>query len=318
METFPVEVSILIPVYNEEDNLDALETELFGVLDSLGETFEVIFVDDGSRDRSFEILQRIYRERPETRVLRFVRNFGQQAAYTAAMREARGRAVILMDADLQTPAKHIPEFLAKLREGYDIVYGSRDKNYAPLYRRIGSVFADKLVRRLTGFNIPDSVSGYLALDAALVRRVNHYNERTRYLSGLFAWLSYGRYAVITVSRRPRVAGESKYGFLSLVRIVLNFITVFSTRPLHFATLAGTVIMALALGIGVASVSFFARGAEIPAWSSALAAVLLFVASIQLWSIGILGEYIGRIMGEVRGRPVYLVGEVLDRATEKTE
>src|SRR5690606_31767299 len=221
---YETDLSVVIPVYNEAASLEELRAELWPVLEATGERFEVLFVDDGSRDESPAILRRFVDEDPRVRVIHFARNFGQQMANTAALRHVRGRAVIIMDADLQTPAEHIPALLAKLREGYDIVYGKRQEVRGPLYRRIGTRVANYLICKMTGFEIPDSASGFLALDERLVQRVNRFSDHSRYLSGLFAWLAYGRYAWVPVTRRDRRHGRSHYSVLQLVRIVLNLIT----------------------------------------------------------------------------------------------
>lgn len=306
-----VAVSVLIPVYNEEESLHELRDELIPVLESLGEPFEVLFVDDGSTDRSPAILREFHENDPRLRVIRFARNFGQQMANTAGLRFARGRAVIIMDADLQTPAHYIPAFLSKLREGYDIVYGKRRKIRAPLYRRIGTVVANYLICKMTGFEIPDSASGFLALDEKLVRNVNRYNERSRYLSGLFAWLAYGRYAVIPVDRRTRAHGESRYRIWQLMRIVLNLLTTFSNRPLQLASCAGMGVSVLTGLVGVRWLYLLVREGWRAAEPALFVALLLGVAAMQLLALGVLGEYVGRIYGEVREQPPYVIAEVLD-------
>jgi len=307
-----VEVSIVIPVYNEEASLRPLRDELLPVLEGLGKTFEIVFVDDGSTDGSAAILREFFETDKRVRVIRFARNFGQQMANTAGLRFTHGRAVIIMDADLQTPAAHIPEFLEKLAQGYDIVYGVRPHTIGPLYRRVGSYLADRLIRRVTGFNIPDSVSGYVALDEQLVRKVNRYNDKSRYLSGLFAWLSYGRWAAIPISRRERSTGESKYTIWQLMRLVLNFITSFSTRPLHIASLAGLGTLGMAGLVGLGWLYRLATAGWAQAETVLLAFALFVVGGVQLLAMGVLGEYIGRIYGEVRERPPYLIADVLDR------
>ncbi len=303
-------VSVVIPVYNEEGNLKALWDELKPVLDGLGAPCEAVFVDDGSSDRSPEILADLHARNPEVTVVRFARNFGQQMANTAGLRFARGKAVIIMDADLQTPAEHIPEFLAKLREGCDIVYGVRERIPGPLYRRIGTRIANRFICAMTGFEIPDSASGFLALDRALVERVNRYNDRSRYLSGLFAWLSYGRYGAIPVTRRQRFSGESKYTFHQLVRIVLTFVYSFSVRPLRLILAAGAAVLALSAAAfawaGAVHLGL-APGASGPAW---LTAGMLTIAGFQLSALGAAGVYTAEVYAGVRERPSYVIWEAL--------
>lgn len=306
------DVSVLIPVYNEEENLHELRDELFPILESLDDSFEVVFVDDGSTDRSPQILRQFFEEDPRVRVIRFARNFGQQMALTAGLRHTRGRAVILMDADLQCPVELVPTFLKKLREGYDIVYGQRQKIRAALYRRVGAMFARRLIAKLTGVDVPDSGGGFLVLDERLVRLVNQYDDKARCLSGLFAWLSGGRYTSIPMVRRERKHGQSKYEFHQLLRIVFDLITVWSVRPLQMAFWAGSCVIGLAALLGLRWLYLAARfGAEPGKWTL-LAAALMLVGGIQLWAIGILGSYVGRIFGEVRDHPLYLISDIYER------
>ncbi len=307
-----LELSVLIPVYNEEESLAELRSELFPVLEAIGCTFEVVFVDDGSRDKTPGILRDFYEEDERIRVIRFVRNFGQQMATTAGLRHCRGRAVIIMDADLQSPPHHIPELLDKLNEGYDIVYGVREESIGPLYRRLGSVAANYLIGRLTGVYYPDAASGFLALNDDLVRSVNRFNQKTRYLSTLFAWLSYGRHAAVTVSRRPRKYGHSNYRFWQLVRITVNLITNWSTRPLHFALWAGFGVSGVA-GLVLLRWLYIVwtegwRGGELTLYTTAI----LVVGAVNLFALAIMSAYISRIYGEVRENPPYVIGDIMER------
>jgi dolichol-phosphate mannosyltransferase len=289
-----------------------LWAELHPVLEGLGETYEVVFVDDGSTDGSRAFLSDLHGQDHHVRVVRFVRNFGQQMANTAGLHFARGRAVVLMDADLQSPARYIPDLLAKLREGYDLVYGKRVKLTGPLYRRIGTRIANWLIVKMTGADMPDSSSGFLALDEGLVRNVNHYQERSRYLSGLFAWLSYGRSTWIPVERRPRKHGDSKYSFFSLAAIVLTFIARFSTRPLHLALWAGSAVITIAALLGLLWIVLFVTQGWAVSQTALLASVILFSNGLVLIALGVMGDYVGRIYGEVREQPAYLVAEVLEQ------
>lgn len=307
-----LELSVLIPVYNEEESLEELQRELFPVLEKLERSFEVVFVDDGSRDATPQILRDLFEADVRIRVIRFVRNFGQQMATTAGLRHCRGRAVIIMDADLQSPPHHIPELLAKLDEGYDIVYGVREESTGPLYRRMGTIVANYLIGKLTGVYYPDVASGFLALKDDLVRSVNRFNQKSRYLSTLFAWLSYGRSASVTVSRRPRKYGHSHYRFWELVRITVNLITNWSTRPLHFALWAG-------FGVAGFTGIIFLRWVYL-LWSEGWRAgemtlytvAVLTVGAVNLFALGIMSAYISRIYGEVRENPPYVIGDILER------
>ncbi len=305
-------LSVLIPVYNEEESLAELRSELIPVLEAIGCTFEIVFVDDGSRDDSPNILREFFEKDERIRVIRFVRNFGQQMATTAGLRHCRGKAVIIIDADLQSPPHHIPELLAKLNEGFDIVYGVREESTGPLYRRMGTVAANYLIGRLTGVYYPDAASGFLALNDDLVRSVNRFNQKTRYLSTLFAWLSYGRHAAVPVSRRPRKYGQSHYQFWQLVRITVNLITNWSTRPLHFALWAGFGV-AGAAGLALLRWLYLLwtegwRGGEMTLYTTAI----LVVGAVNLFALAIMSAYISRIYGEVRENPPYVIGDIMER------
>jgi polyisoprenyl-phosphate glycosyltransferase len=310
--TYDVDLSVVIPVYGEEDNLEPLRAELIPILEATGRRFEVVFVDDGSRDRSPAILRRFVDADSRLRAVFFARNYGQQMANTAGLRHARGRAVIIMDADMQTPAENIPDFLAALDEGYDIVYGVREKVAVPVYRRVGTRFANWLICRMTGFRIPDSASGFLALDRKLVANVNFYNERARYLSGLFAWLSYGRYTAISVKRRPRLHGESNYNIWTLARLVVNFVTRFSAEPLILCAYAGLALLATA---PITILGYFtAILYQDWAWAegAAYAGLLLAIGGMILLHVGLLGAYVGRIYNDVRQNPLYVIIDVYEQ------
>lgn len=303
-------ISIVIPVFNEQDNLEALWEELLPILEALDEPFEVVFVDDGSSDGSAAILRDLHERDGRVRVIRLARNFGQQMAVTAGFHHARGDAIVLMDADLQTPPQHIPEFVAKLRAGYDVVYGKRKRRVGRWYRRMGTVLANRFICSVTGFNIPDSASGFLGLNGRFVRQINRYNDRSRYLSGLFAWLSYGRYAVVPVERRERLHGESKYTFYQLVRLVITIATNFSNRPLALTGWMAAASGIAALAVGTRGVVLCATGQWGLAATPLSAAWLMGMGTVYLAGVAITGIYIGRIYSEVRERPPFVLWETI--------
>lgn len=307
------DISVVVPVFNEEGNIANLYGRLKTTLEPLDCTFELLFVDDGSRDASYERLAALYRDDERVRVIRFVRNFGQQMAVAAGFQHARGRAIVLIDADLQTAPEDIPLLLAKLAEGYDIVYGVRERRKDPLVRRAGSWCMSHLLYRVTGIDIPDSASGFIALDRRFVENINLFNERSKYLSGLFAWLSYGRWAAVPVKHESRKRGQSNYNFAKLVALGLNFVCSFSSLPLQFATFAGAFLGTLGiLGMLASVFAVMIWGLDTISALCLLAAAMTLMAAVQLASIGILGEYVGRIFTEVRERPPYVIAETLER------
>jgi dolichol-phosphate mannosyltransferase len=307
-----VELTVVVPVFDEEGNLDHLHERLTSVLENHEESYELLFIEDGSTDSSFAKLRALHESDRHVRVVRFVRNFGQQMAVAAGFRYARGNTVVLIDADLQTRPEDIPRLCEKLAEGYDIVYGVRGDRQDPLVRRVGSWAMSHLLFRITGIGVPDSSSGFIALDRRFVESVKLYGEKSKYFNGLFAWLSYGRAASVRVEHLPRTSGTSKYTFRELVSLALNFICSFSVLPLRFAAYVGGVFFLLGcIGmLGVLGVWLFAsQSGGLGLWM--LVAVMAAFSGVQLMATGMLGEYLGRVYTEVRERPEYVVREVLD-------
>lgn len=307
-------VTVVIPVCNEEGNLAVLHERLTQTLQQYGKPYEVIYIDDGSRDRSFDSLEGLYERDAAVRVVRLARNFGQQMAISAGFQYARGNVVVLLDADLQVAPEEIPKMVDKLAEGYDIVYGVRTCRVDSLLRRVGSWCMSHLLYRFTGIDLPDNATGFAALDRRFVESIKLFNEKSKYLSGLFAWLSYGRYAAVPVAHSARHAGKTKYTLSQLVALTLNFVCNFSVLPLRFALYVGWGLALLGGGalswLVAARLSGFA-GQDQGVWLI-VSSVVLF-SGVQLVAIGILGEYLGRIYREVRGQPSFIVREVLDRS-----
>lgn len=312
MEENRVDITVLIPVFNEEESLRELHGELCEILGEIGRSFELLFVDDGSTDESPRILQELYDEDDRVRVIRFARNFGQQSAVTAGLKHTRGEVVFIIDSDLQTPIEYMPQFLEKLDAGFDIVFGVRRKTTGPLYRRVGTVAANFLIRKLTGINCPDIASGFIGLNDKLVKNVNKFNEKTRYLTSLFAWLSAGRFATVLVERRPRKYGESHYTVFQLVRIVLNLITNWSTFPLYLSIYASGVVAFVAVLVFIRFIHLIWIENVAQAELALYAALNLGVGAVILLALGVIGAYTSRIYGEVRDNPGYIIANILDR------
>ncbi len=307
-----VELSVAVPVFDEEGNLEHLHERLTSVLEEMGESYELLFIDDGSKDGSFDTLRRLHESDSHVRVVRFARNFGQQMAVAAAFRYVRGSTVVLIDADLQTRPEDIPKLCGKLSEGYDIVYGIRRNRKDPLLRRMGSWAMSHLLFRITGIGVPDSSSGFIALDRRFVESIKLYGEKSKYFNGLFAWLSYGRSASVPVEHLARASGASKYTFRKLVSLALNFVCSFSVLPLRFAAYVGGTFFLLGCAGLLAVLAMWllaSQPASLGLWT--LIAVITVFSGVQLMATGMLGEYLGRIYTEVRGRPEYVIREVLD-------
>ena len=312
-----IDTSVVISAFNEEGNLEELYAELTRVMQGLGVTYELIFIDDGSTDRSFELLRRFHESDKCVRVVRFGRNFGQQAANAVGLKLARGETVVLIDADLQTPPFEIPKLRDKLLEGYDLVYGMRPPRPGPFYRRIGTVLANWFIRKVTGVDVPDAATSFLAINRKLVDDVNLFHDKTRYLCGYPAWLSYGRHASVSVEQRPRKHGRSKYNLWRLVELTITLVTHYTNAPLAVATylgaaliLGGACLLVCGLvGNGLASTS------DVAAFTVPVIGALILLSGVQLTCIGVLGEYVGRTYNETRERPSHVIREVLEHTVE---
>ena len=305
----PVLLSVVIPVFNEEATLDTLFSALRDRLASLGLSYEVVLINDGSRDRTAEMLAEMSRRDSRFRSVHFSRNFGHQAAVTAGLHFARGSAVVVMDADLQDPPELLGQLLDRWREGYHVVYAQRIKRHAegPLKRGIAFAYY-RILRRLTDVDIPTDTGDFCLMDRRVVDLLNSMPERNRYLRGLRAWLGF-RQTAVQFERPPRFAGEPKYTFWKSLALGVNGIVAFSKVPLRFATYLG--ILASALSIVLTLWAIYQRlvGSDtVRGWASNVVVILL-LGGAQLLMIGVVGEYLSRIYDEVKQRPMYVIGEL---------
>jgi len=298
--------SIIAPVFNESKSLLEFITRVSAVMKKLGEPWELVLVDDGSKDRSPElILERAAKDKHIRPVL-FARNFGHQIAVTAGMDYAQGQAVILIDSDLQDPPEVIPELIANWRDGYEVVYAVRRKRKGEsFFKRFTASLFYRLINRITEVDIPLDTGDFRLMDRRVVDVLNQMREHHRFLRGMSAWVGF-RQVGVPYDRAARYAGETHYTLGRMVRLALTAITGFSFFPLQLATYlgfisAGVAIIAIPVVIALrllGSAAFFGQ-------ASTLIAVLFF-GGAQLISLGILGEYIGRLYDEARGRPLYIV------------
>lgn len=285
-----------------------------------GLDYEIVFVDDGSADRTGELLAMLQAGDPHTRVVRFSRNFGHQTAVTAGLEHATGDAVVLIDADLQDPPELIPEFVARWRDGHDVAYGVRtDRPGETRFKLATAKLFYRLLGRLSNTEIPMDTGDFRLMDRRVVNALMSMPERDRFVRGMVAWVGF-RQVAVPYTRAPRFAGESKYPLFRMMRFALDGLTSFSVAPLHAATWIGFIASAMAL-LGVAYALYLRLFTNIwvTGWTALFIAVL-FVGGAQLLSLGIIGEYIGRIYAESKRRPLYLVQERLgfDRATAPAE
>jgi dolichol-phosphate mannosyltransferase len=304
-------LSVVVPLFNEADNVEELLRRIERVIAGLPvapAAYEVILVDDGSRDATLEKLRGAAYADAHLRVISLSRNFGHQIAATAGLDAARGDAVILMDGDLQDPPELIEEFLAKFREGYDVVYATRRRRAGESrFKLFTAALFYRLIRRLTHVSIPVDTGDFRLMSRRVVVALRDSRERHRFIRGLVSWVGF-RQTGIEYDRAERHSGESKYPVSKMLKFAIDGITAFSEIPLRLATWFGFVVSVLAFLVGVYEVALrIFTGYNLPGYTSTIIAIL-FLGGVQLITIGILGEYVGRIYDEIKGRPLYLVAE----------
>jgi undecaprenyl-phosphate 4-deoxy-4-formamido-L-arabinose transferase len=310
LNTVKPELSIVIPVYNEEAGLANLFARLYPAMDKLGLPYEVIFINDGSRDGSVAILAEQYRKRPDvTRVVLFNGNYGQHMAILAGFEQTRGEIVITLDADLQNPPEEIHKLVAKMREGYDYVGSIRRKRQDSAWRTVASKMMNRLRERITNIHITDQGNMLRAYGRNVIDLVNQCGEVNTFVPAL-AYKFSRKPTEIVVEHEERAAGESKYSLYSLIRLNFDLMTGFSLVPLQFFSLMGMVLALLsALLVLVLLLRRFIMGAEAEGVFT-LFAIAFFFMGVILFGIGLVGEYVGRIYQQVRARPRYVVQTVL--------
>lgn len=299
-------VSVVLPVFNEEENIVLLTNELVCLFSTLPYELEIILVNDGSAEATTLILQEICERMPEAGVLHLARNFGHQAALTAGIDVARGDAVIVMDADRQHPVAVLPKLLQCWENGAEIVYTVRERaSGEPLFKRVTSRLFYRTINLLSETPVPADAADFRLMDRAAADALRSLPERTRFLRGLSSWVGF-RQECVAFRPECRHAGVSKYNTLKMVRLALNGITSMSTMPLKFALLVGTAISLLSF-VYLAYVvwAYFFTSRAIAGWSSLIVG-MLFLGGLQINLIGVLGLYVGKVYEEVKQRPLYLV------------
>jgi dolichol-phosphate mannosyltransferase len=299
------EISVVVPLFNEEANLAELHGRLTAALRQLGESYELLLVDDGSRDATPEMLDELQGSDPHVAVVHLSRNFGHQPAVCAGIDHARGRAVVLMDGDLQDPPEVIEEFVRTWRAGADVVYAVRTRRKEGLFKRIGYALFYRLLRAIGDLDMPLDSGDFCLMDRMVVEAIKALPERGRFVRGLRSFVGF-RQIGVRYERDARRAGESKYSFFALVRLAIDGLVGFSGYPLTLVTQLGTMSLLLAVGltVWVLTDAFWHHTAP-KGWASTIV-VFLYMSSIQLFSMGIIAEYIRRIFLEAKGRPTYIV------------
>lgn len=308
--THPTAISIVVPVLNEEGNVRLLYEKLTEALRPLTPRYEIIFVDDGSTDRTFSIIRSLHAEDPAVRGFSFSKNFGHQVALLAGMRQSRYEVVITMDGDLQHPPELIPALLAKYREGYDIVNTRRvDDASIGLFKKTSSRLFYRLINYLSDVRIEPAAADFRLMNRQSVEAFLDIPERDRFTRGLVSWLGF-RQAIVDYQVQARASGRSKYSLRKMIRFGLNGITSFSARPLRISFYTGALISLAGLVYAIYAVVEFFSGQTIPGWTSILLS-LLIIGGVILINLGIVGEYMARIFNEVKNRPLYFIKDQTD-------
>ncbi len=303
-------ISIVVPVFNEEEVLPELYRRISQVMDELGEPWELILVDDGSKDRSAEVIRELHDKDSRVKGVSFSRNFGFQEAVTAGLVHAGGDAVVLTDADLQDPPEVIPDMIALWREGFDVVFGVRiHREGETWFKKITAKIFYRTIHRITSVDIPLDTGDFRLIDRRVVDALIKMPERNRFLRGMVPWVGF-RQVGLPYQRQARYAGQAKFTSIrKMLPFALDAITSFSYVPLQLATFLGFIIAGISLVaiIIVIALRLFGQHQELTGQATTLVAVL-FLGGVQLISLGIIGEYLGRIYDEVKGRPLYLIDQ----------
>ena len=303
-------LSIVMPLCDEEDNVGKLYERVCEVASGTADSCELIFVDDGSKDSSFAILHKLHLQDPDVKVIRLARNFGHQVAVSAGLEFSSGRAVVVMDSDLQDPPEFIAQLYAKWREGYDVVYAIRTARKENPIKRVSYALFYRLLRQVTDFDIPLDSGDFCLMDRRVVNILCTMPEQNRFMRGIRSWVGFQQVG-LEYERDARYAGRSKYGFWKLLKLALDGLLGFSILPLRVASVLG--IMAAGCSL-LLLLNYLVRSILIgriqPAGFATQVVLILFFGGIQLMFLGIVGEYVGRVLDEVRHRPHYVVWQEL--------
>ena len=307
-----VELSLVIPVKDEEAAIGPCLAQLIPVLEAMDDpaarSFEILFVDDGSIDTTLDVIRKANSADPRIRGISLSRNFGKEAALSAGLDVARGKGVVPLDVDLQDPPSALPKMVAKWREGNDVVYGVRDNRETDsLPKRLTADLYYRAHNWLSSDKIPEHAGDFRLLDRRVVEVIRRMPERNRFMKGLFAWAGF-KQAAVSYHREERKVGKTKYNYWKLWTLALDGITSASTVPLRIWSYLGAFVALGALGYAIfIIIRTLTSGIEVPGYASMMVAVL-FLGGLQLLSLGVLGEYVGRILTETKGRPLYVIRE----------
>lgn len=304
----PIDLSVIVPVHNEEGNIFPLHDRLKAVLEGIGLHYELIFVNDGSRDASLLRLHELAALQPRVRYIQLSRNFGHQIAVTAGLDHCRGAAAVIIDADLQDPPELIADLWAKYKEGFQVVYARRrSRKGESLFKKLTAKAFYRLMRRMTNIEIPLDTGDYRIIDRKVIDVLKQMPEQNKFLRGQISWIGF-KQTFVDYDRDERKAGRTSYTYAKMIRLALDGITAFSEVPLRLITLLGFAVSGLAFLLIIYSlVSYFFLDNYVRGWASQMVSIL-FIGGIQLIGIGIIGEYIARIGANVRQRPLYVIAD----------
>jgi glycosyltransferase involved in cell wall biosynthesis len=303
-----IDLSIVAPMYNEESNVHYFFSKLLPVLDKIQREYEIICINDGSTDKTLEILLEYHKSNPRIKIINLSRNFGKETALTAGLQYSKGNGVIPIDTDLQDPPELIENFIEEWQKGYNVVYAIRKKRHGePLMKKFTAGLFYRFINFFSEIPIPKNTGDFRLMDRQVVDVINRLPERTRFMKGLFAWVGFKQIGV-HYDRKPRYAGITKWNYWKLWNYALDGVTLFSTSALKFWSYLGIFISLLAFLYGMfLVVRTLIFGKDVPGYASIMVSIL-FLGGLQLISLGIIGEYLGRVYSEVKNRPLYVVSE----------
>lgn len=307
-----INCSVIIPVFNEEEVVNESYLRIKKVMDSTEDSYEIIFVNDGSRDNTLNIIKEICDKDKNVKLIDFSRNFGHQSAITAGMNFAIGQAIVVIDADLQDPPEVILEMLEKWKEGYQVVYGKRLKRKGEsIFKRATAKVFYRILRRLTEFDIPVDAGDFRLIDRKVCDALNKLDEKNRYIRGIISWLGF-KTTYVEFVREKRFAGKTKYPLKKMLKFASDAVVSFSYKPLRITSYLGLLLSGFSFVYLLCAIMFklFNVIDTVPGWMS-IVAISLFFNGIVLLVLGIMGEYVGRIYDEVKARPLYVVNEFVN-------
>lgn len=303
-----IELSIIVPMYNEELNIDRFFETLLPVLSRLDLEYEIICINDGSKDRTLEMLLDYRKNNPRIKIISFSRNFGKELALTAGLHRFHGKAIIPIDADLQHPPEFIEELIAKWREGYDVVYAVKKIRLGESsFKRFTANLFYRFINFISDTPILRDAGDFRLFDRRVVEQLNRIPERTRFMKGLYSWVGFNQIG-IEFDQQPRHLGKTKWNYWKLWNFALDGITLFSTTPLRLWSYLGIIISLISFGYAsFLVIRTLIYGRDVPGYASIMV-MILFLGGLQLISLGVIGEYLGRVYAETKRRPLYVIRE----------